>query len=82
MFLPHKLTSDEQLSGLILSTLQKCVLENRLAELSYQIANYPAKRSDPDYFDKLNLQKGQLAEVRIMLETSAQAEESLNTAKE
>lgn len=83
MSTPHVLTEYEVIQGMILTSMQKQVLENRIAELSEQIVAAPASRDNAnDYFDKLNFQKGQIWEIKEMLRSSELAEQTTNTAQE
>lgn len=80
LFNTVELSVRDQLDGMILTDIQKQVLQNRRAELAQQIVMAKASRSDLDYFDKLNFQKGQIEEITNMLTASDQAQEALNNS--
>lgn len=82
LFNTVELSVQDQLSGMILSALQKQVLQNRRAELASQIVMAKASQSDLEYFEKLNFQKGQLQEITNMLTASDEAEAQFNSAQQ
>ncbi len=82
LFQTHELSEHSTLLGLVLSPIQKQVLQNRIAELAASILSAEATCTDPKYFEKLNFTKGQMAELTSMITGSDLAESELNTAKE
>ena len=65
-----QLSEDELRSGVILSALQKVVIQNRIYELSNEALAVMHTSADPTYFEKINFLKGQIAELKAMLANS------------
>lgn len=82
LFGKHQLSEHDNIQGMVLSPLQKQVIENRIAVLAMEIVNAEATLTDQKYFEKLNFTKGQMAELASMIASSDEIEQSLNTAKE
>jgi EcoRII C terminal. len=75
VFTTYNLSEADRLQGSILTTLQSQVIQNRIAQLAEEIVLVSASATDEKYFEKLNFQKGQIAELRAMLDASEQAEQ-------
>lgn len=79
LFTTHELSENDQVLGHILSPPQKLVIQNRMAELATELVNTAHSKADETYFEKINFNKGQIAELQSLLANSETAEQYLNT---
>lgn len=77
-FTSYELTEKEQLEGMILSSLQKQVLQNERAQIAEEKLNLDFNPAEPDSFIQADaFKKGQLAVIAWQLASSEAAELAL-----
>lgn len=76
MLLKHELTSEEHLQGMMLTDLQRKVIQNRAIEYMEELLLINPGATD-NYDARFNFVRGQIAELSALLETDTKAREHL-----
>lgn len=76
MLLKHELTTDEHIQGMLLTDLQRKVMQNRAIEYMEELLFINPDSTD-NYTARFNFLRGQIAELQGLIETDTKAREHL-----